>query len=507
LVPPIELPAQLIERFRALSFERLERIDAAWLAVTHGTGALEVEQDLHRDLHTLKGDARVVGFADVGLLCQRLEDLVVAARERGYRVHEDVDIVVTMALQFIGMLLRKKAGASRGGIDLDGFLRQIQDTMSERLQEPADSPDQEPSSHVQRRVLDPQFRLSAPTRERLSVAATTVYLESLDAVGASRERLRAVWKTLSREVGDLELVALIPVVARHAAAASELARELGKSVDVSLDVADARVSVEVLDTLNTALLHAVRNAVDHGIEPVATRQARGKPQLASIAIRARARDDALVLSVEDDGGGIDFEQVRARAKLQGILSPEAAEVAPESELIELLFRPGFSTREVVSDVSGRGIGLDALRASVVALGGTVTLEPRPNVGTTLNLRLPNARSRVDVHVFPAARAGVLLAVSTTWSALLERGAMHDALDPLKLLDLPDSPALPDPIPAPATLRMRRGGLELALLAGGPQRTGSASRLCPTPRGSPAEIVEFEGSEAILMRLEVLVPAR
>ncbi len=138
--PAFVVPENLLARFQALSFERLERIDSGWTALTQGTAPPTLERDVFRDVHTLKGDARVIGFREVALLSQRLEDLLVAAKARRFRVHDDVDIVVTMAIQFIGMLLRKRGDAPRMGIDLDGFVRQIDDVLTEWLRRASEAP-------------------------------------------------------------------------------------------------------------------------------------------------------------------------------------------------------------------------------------------------------------------------------------------------------------------------------------------------------------------------------
>src|SRR5690242_6330606 len=139
----MNLPDSVIEKFRSVTQERLERIDAGWNALTRGTASPKADADLLRELHTLKGDARVVGFVDVGVLCQRLEDVVTASRARHYQVHEDVDIVVTMAIQFVAMLVRRRADTARSGIDLDGFLRQIEHVIHECLRRSSEVPDLE----------------------------------------------------------------------------------------------------------------------------------------------------------------------------------------------------------------------------------------------------------------------------------------------------------------------------------------------------------------------------
>src|SRR5579859_2284940 len=223
-----DLPPQVMARFRLVSLERLERIDAAWQALIAGSGSEADGETLTRELHTLKGDARVLGLGDVGMLSQRVEDLVFAALRRRFQVHEDVDIVMTMAIQFLGMLIRRKAGMVSGGIDLEGFLKQVDAVTLEWLQQPSSIPAPNTGGSARRvRTVEP-VSATPDTRDRLASLTTDVYLEHLRATGATRDRLHATFAGLARAVEELGEVALGPVVEQHLAAAKALARELGK---------------------------------------------------------------------------------------------------------------------------------------------------------------------------------------------------------------------------------------------------------------------------------------
>jgi two-component system chemotaxis sensor kinase CheA len=360
---PLALPEPLIARFRTVAFERLERIDATWTALTHGSAAPKIDDEMFRELHTLKGDARVVGFADVAVLCQRLEDLLNEARRRRYRVSDDVDVVVTMAIQFVGMILRKKAGVTRG-IDLEGFLAQIDLVLEESLRRPSAAA--APLSLAPHLRVEASPRPPVASRGRLSAVATAVYLEHLRASGASRRRLREAWASLVREIADLDAAPAAPVLASHIAAGKTLAAKLGKSVDVSVDAGNVCLYADALDVLNTGVLHAVRNAVDHGIDSPAERERAGKPAMGHVQVLVRSFGDLIEAEVTDDGAGVDFDSVKLKAAKLGLPA--------EGELGELLFEPGFSTRDQVTETSGRGVGLDAVRVAVGRLGGQVRID-------------------------------------------------------------------------------------------------------------------------------------
>lgn len=490
------LPLSIVAQFRATTIERLGRIESAWGALTQRVGTAEGESELFHDVHTLKGEARLVGFADVVLITQRLEDLLVAARRRRYRVTEDVDVLVTMAIQFIRMLVRKRAGASQGGIDINGFLKQIDDVLAEWPRQ-SETPDASGATGAR---AGEGGKVSVAVRQRLGGAATQMFLELI--MSDDRPRLRRAWEILVGELAQLDAVPLMPLVRRHALSAKEVAAELGKEVDVVIEGPDAKVGIEVLDTIHAALLHTLRNAVDHGIEAPDVRAARGKPRRGQILVRIRIDADAILVTIEDDGGGIDTEALRRRAETLGLLSPEDASAAPDSTLIDLAFAPGFSVREAASTISGRGIGLDAVRAGIERLGGTISLESKLNVGVTVSFQLPQSRRVIDVHRLPSTQPGVTFAVPTTWMVRAERG--EDSIDPAIALGLRRAGAS-----VSATLAhivLARDGEEYPIVIGGSITRVAAVRICPTSPDDGLEVVSVDDEKMLLIRPDAFFPS-
>ena len=488
-MPEAELPSGIVAQFRATSIERLGRIEDAWSSLTQRVATAESESDLFHDVHTLKGEARLVGFADVVLITQRLEDLLVAAKRRRYRVTEDVDVLVTMAIQFIRMLLGKRAGASQGGIDINGFLKQIDEVLNEWPRQ-SEGPDSSGGSAT--RTAEPG-KVSVAVRQRLGSVATQVFLEMLAL--SERPRLSRAWETLAGELAQLDAVALMPLVRRHATSAKEVASELGKEVDVVVEGPEVKVAVEVLDTIHQALLHTLRNAVDHGIEPPKDRAAAGKPRRGSVVIRLQADSDMIGVCVQDDGAGVDVESIRRRAEKLGMLSPEDAAAAPERTLLDLTFAPGFTVRDAASTISGRGIGLDAVRSGIERLGGTISLDSEPGVGATLTFRLPQSRRVIEVHRIPSTRADLSFAVPTTWTVRSDIQS-DGAIDPAVVLGLRTKS--PEDVTS-ARIALVRDGEEHVVVIGGAVTRVAASRICPTAPDEALEIVEANGERMILIR--------
>jgi two-component system, chemotaxis family, sensor kinase CheA len=186
-------------------------------------------------------------------------------------------------------------------------------------------------------------------------------------------------------------VRMIPVEAvflRFPRLVRDLSGKLGKQVELELVGQDTELDRTVVDALGDPLVHLVRNALDHGLETPAAREAAGKPPVGKVRISARHAGGNVMITVADDGHGVDPLAVAAKAVRAGLITHEQADAIDMARAIELLFAPGFSTRDQADDISGRGVGMDAVRAKVRELGGEVLLTSEPGQGTTAQIRLP-----------------------------------------------------------------------------------------------------------------------
>ena len=197
----------------------------------------------------------------------------------------------------------------------------------------------------------------------------------------------------------------------------DLARTLGKQVRFEVHGEQTGVDRDILDKLEAPLSHLVRNAVDHGLETPAERTAAGKPETGEIRLEARHRAGMLHITLTDDGRGIDVERLRARAIARGLVAKAVADRLTELELLEFLFLPGFSTKDQVTEISGRGVGLDVVQSMVKAVGGSVRVATQPGRQTVFTLQLPITMSviralLVDVggepYAFPLTRIDRIL---------------------------------------------------------------------------------------------------
>ncbi|HET9454896.1 MAG TPA: chemotaxis protein CheA [Gemmatimonadaceae bacterium] len=225
-------------------------------------------------------------------------------------------------------------------------------------------------------------------------AATSMQWEDLREANALMERqIRALREGITR----IRLVPIGEVFERMRFAMREISRDAGKPIALELQGQDTEIDKLVVDRMLEPLLHLVRNAVSHGIEATDERRARGKPAEGHVALRARAEGDRIFLEIEDDGGGIDLAAVEAQAREAGLLSHD--EELAESDLLDVICAPGFSTRTAADMASGRGVGMGVVRAAVRGLGGELSVHTARNVGTRYVIELPMTLMIVDALLF------------------------------------------------------------------------------------------------------------
>jgi two-component system chemotaxis sensor kinase CheA len=212
------------------------------------------------------------------------------------------------------------------------------------------------------------------------------------AAAATLREQHALFDRLATELQTAALrIRVLPlrsVFRRFPRLVREISGAVGKTVRLITEGEGTEADATIVDALFEPLLHVLRNAVDHGIESPEQRASAGKPAMGTLILRALRDADKVKIEVEDDGGGIDVERVRAVARARGMATAEALAAMTDAEAIDFVFAPGFSTAAAVTDLSGRGVGMDSVKTAVERLGGTVTLETRFGTGTTVRLILP-----------------------------------------------------------------------------------------------------------------------
>jgi two-component system chemotaxis sensor kinase CheA len=210
-------------------------------------------------------------------------------------------------------------------------------------------------------------------------------LKELEAPMAIYDRLLG---DLQYEVMQLRMVPMEQIFNRFPRIVRDIARKRGKEVDFTIEGKEIEVDRTILDEIDEPMIHLIRNSIDHGIEDPEEREKNGKPRMGRLTVKAIREKDHVEIYVEDDGRGINVEKIKEVAIKKKIITKEEASTLSEKEALNLIFRPGFSTAEKITDLSGRGVGMDVVKAKIEKIGGSVEIDSTIGVGTRVTLKLP-----------------------------------------------------------------------------------------------------------------------
>lgn len=219
-------------------------------------------------------------------------------------------------------------------------------------------------------------------------AAATSTTEENQSVNEQIEYLERVTTNLHESVMNVRMVPIETVVNRFPRMIRDLSKKLDKKMELYMTGEETELDRTVIDEIGDPLMHLLRNSADHGLESAEVRRERGKDEIGTIFLNAFQDGNNVVIEVGDDGNGIDIEKVKSKAIERGTITPEQAEVMSDKEVIDLLFLPSFSTSEKITDVSGRGVGLDVVKSKIESLGGVVECKSVLGEGSTFTIRLP-----------------------------------------------------------------------------------------------------------------------
>jgi two-component system chemotaxis sensor kinase CheA len=212
--------------------------------------------------------------------------------------------------------------------------------------------------------------------------------ESSDALVEISDHITKLVSELQENVMKVRMLPLEQLFNRFPRMVRDLAQTLNKEVELVMEGGDTELDRNLIEEIGDPLIHLIRNAIDHGIELPGIREAGGKERRGKLLIRATHEDNQVVIKVKDDGGGIDAARIRQSAIDKGVIGQEEAKMLDEQKLLHLIFHPGFSTAAKVSEVSGRGVGMDIVRTEIERLNGIIDIETAIGEGTTFTIRLP-----------------------------------------------------------------------------------------------------------------------
>ncbi len=554
--PDDELRRELLQLFAAESRDEVEVISSGLVALeSDAAGAIGAGRtdEMMRAAHSLKGGARAVELESVDRLAHALEGLLKAAGDRGAFDGETVDLAYR-ALDGIEAIIAAATGGPPAEVNVTGLTDELQTAITglpgerpaptepsprstapapapapEALPEPTGpSPLGQPDATVRVRVskLD---GLMAAVREleaaRVGVEhATGILTERAEAddlkareydvrAGNIREttaapltRLERAAREVAGEVSEARTVPLSLAFDPLPRTVRDLGRDLGREVELTTSGGEVDVDRAVMEVLRPAFVHVIRNAIDHGIESPAARAAGGKDEKGRVTVTGRTSAGLLEIEVADDGAGIDADAIRRSAISRELITAEEADALPYAELIEFVTRPGFSTRDKVTEISGRGVGLDAVNEGLGSIQGTLGITSIPGSGSKVTMTVPLAIAATEVIVAELGGLPIGISLSDAARIVALEGPSDEAIEvdgaPVPFCSDTTLEALAPHGRGEATcaIAVEVGGRRIALPV---ERLRTVQRLSTMPLPEPLPRVSLIRSAAILPDGDVL----
>jgi two-component system chemotaxis sensor kinase CheA len=400
----------VLASFLVESEEGLDAMEQALVQMESNPSDLELLHNVFRVAHTLKGNATSLAFGELARFAHVVEDLLDVFREQQLLPGADL---ISLLLKAVDELRSMVASAATGSCELtpgrQDLIQQIAREAEQRSKGTATASSVAGESGLSARTDTlPGASYSASRTLRADVEKLDHMLNLTGEIVIAQGRLRQMIEKLGTEEGrailemhreaerlymdlqsevmSIRMVPVGPVFRQYVRSVRDLAKSQGKLARLEVIGGDVEVDTTVLEQLKDPLLHLVRNAVDHGLEKPAVREGQGKNACGMIRLTAAHSGGNIVVTLQDDGAGFDRARILDKARRLGLVS--VGDEIRDRDIYDLVFHAGFSTAESVTDLSGRGVGLDVVRRNIDNLRGTVEITSAAGMGTTITIRLP-----------------------------------------------------------------------------------------------------------------------
>ena len=443
---------RVLSDFIVESQENLERLDHEFVALEHDPDNEELLASIFRTIHTIKGSAGFLNLTNLEQVSHYAEDVLAKLREHSLDLSEDiittllnsVDCIKTILFNLektgeegeqdvleIVMSLRNIAGGSESSsppISLKDESESIE--LSQEVVEESSGESQEsvPPNHAQKmhkktkeaklaetldhtlpsvednrihvdvRLLDQLMNLTGElvlSRNQVVQLASTIDQRNFRAI---TQRMNVVVSELQETVMKTRMQPVRRVFGIFPRLVRDMSKLHGKNVQLVMEGQNTELDRTLIEGIKDPLTHIVRNAIDHGIEPPEIRQRLEKPATGTICIKAYHEGGQVVIEISDNGAGMDLGKIKAKAIRERIITPQQAEEMSERSLVNLIFRPGFSTAETVTSISGRGVGMDVVKRNLDRIGGIIDSTTEIGQGTTFKIRIPITLAIIPVLI-------------------------------------------------------------------------------------------------------------
>lgn len=412
---------EILSEFIAETNEQIEAAASQLVAFEREPSNLESIASIYRLVHTIKGTCGFLDLSRLAYLTHAAETLISRIRDDGVAAPEAVSLILSTVDRIQSILNGlEKTGTEPEGDDtalveaLEGLAISAREAVSEPtpteaeaaidpMPLPASTP--RPSSKEQTATQQGQTREAATIRvavntiERIMRLVSELVLTRNQLVDIARrtdaedfaiplQRLSAVTTDLQDGVMQVRMQPIGKLFTSLPRLVRDLSIELDKQIELIVEGSDTEFDRQLVEVLRTPLVHIVRNCADHGIENARDRQAAGKPATGRIRVSATHEASHITIEIADDGRGLDLERIQRKALTLGLVTPAELAAMPAEEIYRLIFAPGFSTARQITQVSGRGIGMDIVRQTVESIGGSITIASTRGLGAAFKLKLP-----------------------------------------------------------------------------------------------------------------------
>ncbi|MGI8499164.1 MAG: chemotaxis protein CheA [Gemmatimonadaceae bacterium] len=420
-VPGIDL-ARYAELFLSESREHLAAMNRSLLELERAPSAPEPVAALFRAAHTIKGMSASMGYTAVAEITHGLESVLERVRSGALQANGDLIDALFGAADVLALAVERSVQGGSGEVESAPIIARLTSLANGT---PVVSPEQlrvtSAPGDDRRATGRREVRIDSRRLDSLMNLVGELVIARDRAVQLSRGRVDTALEESMEQTGRLitqlqtemlqsRMVPVSRVFDRFPRVVRDAARSAGKEVVLEVEGGEIELDRAMLDEIGEPIVHLLRNAVDHGMETPAARAESGKPPVGRLRLTAMRERSAVTIRVSDDGRGVDRERVLATARERGLVESSAPELSDE-ELLRVIAHPGFSTADVVTELSGRGVGVDVVLSRVRALGGSVHMQSEKGRGTTVTLRLPPTLAIVRAVLARVAGETYLLPMS------------------------------------------------------------------------------------------------
>ncbi len=424
----MEMDDDILQDFLVESKENIEQLDEKFIELEQKPDDKELISSIFRIMHTLKGTSGFFGFNTLQAISHAAEDILAKLRDGVVSANQEIIDILLKATDYIKAIVAYIEKEKREPEDetYKEFIKKVRG-FADNLEKMVKHKNEDKPENSDNKAEDEHFseskQLASQDKDTKDMKAPVVHLTEthikvdiglLDKlmnlagelvlsrnrlvqianvindpeVISATQRLSLVTTELQEEIMKTRMQPIGTVFNKFPRIVRDLARIANKKIKLSIEGADTELDRSIIEAIKDPLTHIIRNSVDHGIESLEERVKAGKPAMGHLLLKAYHEGGQVIIEIKDDGAGIDIEKVKKKAIEKGLITEAEASTLSEREAVNLIFKPGFSTADKVTNISGRGVGMDVVKTNIEKLGGSIDIYTAKGEGTTIRMKIP-----------------------------------------------------------------------------------------------------------------------